>query len=116
MAALVFVGAVLPAEYGADPLFVQEAHYVASSGSYGADGTTESTTALMAVVGMGGPRGMRAFVGPDRVGMEALSLEAVKLAVDLGVDVNAVNLDGQKAADASRYASVVEFLRAAGAH
>ena len=42
-------------EHGADPLFVHRVHYVAAAGSYGADGVTEATTALMAAVGMGGP-------------------------------------------------------------
>ena len=71
-------------EHGADPLFVHESHYVASAGSYGADGVTEATTALMAAVGMGGPRRLGAYVNPDRGQLEALTLEAVKLAVDLG--------------------------------
>ncbi len=105
----------LLADSGADPLFVHRAHYVASSGSYGADGTDEATTALMAVVGMGGPRSMRAFVAPDRVGLAARSLEAVKLVVELGVDVDAEDLQGRTAVDATRDQSVVEFLRAAGA-
>ena len=99
-------------EHGADPLFVHEVHYVGSSGSYGAGGTTESTTTLMAAVGMGGSRRMRAFVAPDPAELEFLTLEAVRLAVELGADVNATNLDGQAASDARSYPSVREFLAA----
>ena len=99
-------------EDGADPLFVHRVHYVASAGSDGADGTTEATTALMAAVGMGGPRNVRGFVRPDPAELEFLTLEAVRLAVELGIDVNATNLDGQTAVDARTYASVREFLAA----
>ena len=45
-------------------------------------------------------------------------LEAVKLAVELGVDVNAANTDGRTALDAatsSRYETVVTFLVEKGA-
>ena len=101
-------------EHGADPLFVHESHYVASAGTYGADGRREATTALMATVGMGGPRGMRAYVNPDPAEREALMLEAAKLAVDFGVDVGAVNLDGRTAVDMAQYGSVADFLAEAG--
>ena len=104
----------LLAEHGADPLFVHRGNYVASAGTFGAAGHTEATTALMAAVGMGGPRSMRAFVDPDRAELGALTLEAVKLAVELGVDVHAVDLEGRTAAEAARYDSVVEFLSGAG--
>ena len=100
----------LLAENGADPLFVHQVHYVASSGSYGAGGTDEATTALMAAVGMGGPRRVSGFVRPDPAELEFLTLEAVRLAVELGVDVSATNLDGQTAADARTYDSVRDFL------
>ena len=99
----------LLAEHGADPLFVHEVHYVASSGSYGAAGTDEATTALMAAVGMASRR-VRAFVGPDPAELEFLTLEAVRLAVELGVDVNATDLEGRTAVEARGYASVAEFL------
>ena len=97
-------------EYGADPLFVHRVHYVGASGSYGAGGRDEETTALMAAAGMGGPRRMRGFVNPDPAQLEALTLEAVQLAVELGIDVNAVNLDEQTASDARTYQSVSDFL------
>ena len=49
---------------------------------------------------------------------EALTLEAVKLAVELGVDVNAANTDGRTALDAAKtlkYESVGKFLVERGA-
>jgi hypothetical protein len=77
---------------------------------------TEVTTALMAATGMGG--GTTAWVQPARGEREALTLEAVKLAAELGADVNAVNTDGRTALDAAkalRYDSVVKFLAEKGA-
>ena len=97
-------------EHGADPLFVHRVHYVGASGSYGAGGRDEETTALMAAVGMGGPRRVRGFVSPDPAELEALTLEAVQLALELGADVNATNLDEQTAADARTFTSVRDFL------
>ena len=64
----------------------------------------------MAATGMGGGT---AWVQPDRAEREALTLEAVKLAVELGVDVNAANTDGRTALDAAKalkYETVVKFL------
>ena len=102
-------------KHGADPLFVHQVHYVASSGSYAAGGTDEATTALMAAVGMGGSRRVRGFVNPDPAELEALTLEAVRLAVELGVDVNRTDLEGLTAAEARTFASVREFLAAEAA-
>ena len=102
-------------DHGADPLFVHQVHYVGASGSYGAGGRDEATTALMAAVGMGGSRRVRGFVRADPDQLEFLTLEAVRLAVELGVDVNATNLDDQTAADARTYPSVREFLSAEAA-
>ena len=51
-------------------------------------------------------------------GEPPLTLESVKLAVELGVDVNAANPDGRTALDAARalkYDSVVAFLVERGA-
>ena len=59
-----------------------------------------STTALMAATGMGGGRRLGATA--PRAEREALTLEAVKLAVELGVDVNAANTDGRTALDAAK--------------
>lgn len=69
------------------------------------------TTTLMAAVGMGGPRGrVRGFVRPDPAELEGLTLEAVQLAIELGVDINATNMDDQTAAQARSYPSVREYL------
>ena len=97
-------------KHGADPLFVHDADYIGAAGTFGAVRRMEKTTALMAAVGMGGPRRMRAFIEPNPSEVEALTLEAVKLAVELGVDTKAVDHEGRTAADASRYESVVEYL------
>ena len=68
----------------------------------------------MAALGMGGgPLGFRPPGGDER-----LTLEAVTLAVELGVDVNAANTDGRTALDAAKslnYGSVAKFLVERGA-
>ena len=49
---------------------------------------------------------------------EALTLEAVKMAVELGVDVNAADTDGRTALDAAKafkYETVINFLVEKGA-
>jgi ankyrin repeat protein len=100
-------------KHGADPLFVHHSDQVADRGF---QHKTEVTTALMAATGMGG--GTTAWVQPARGEREALTLEAVKLAAELGADVNAVNTDGRTALDAAkalRYDSVVKFLAEKGA-
>jgi uncharacterized protein len=99
-------------QHGADPLFVHQSEYV---GGEGFQQHTEVTTALMAAMGMGGGA---AWVPPDSAERETLTLEAVKLAAALGVDVNAANTDGRTALDAARslgYASVTQFLVEKGA-
>ncbi len=101
----------LLAEHGADPHFVHRVHYVGSAGSFGSEPRDEATTALMAAVGMGGVRGL-AFVEPDPSAVEALALEAARVAVELGVDPSAVDLEGHTALDGSRYDSITEFLSA----
>jgi ankyrin repeat protein len=76
---------------------------------------TQVTTAVMAAVGMGG--GV-AWVQPNRLERETLMLESVTLAVEQGVDVNAVNSDGRTALDAARalkFESVVKLLTDRGA-
>ena len=55
----------------------------------------------------------RGFATPDRLEREALTLEAGRIAVDLGVEVNARNRNGRTAvqvAEGRGYDSVVEFL------
>ena len=69
----------------------------------------------MAATGMGGGT---AWVQPDPREREALTLETVKLTVELGVEVNAANTDGRTALDAAKvqkYESVVNFLVEKGA-
>jgi ankyrin repeat protein len=54
----------------------------------------------------------------ERKEREILALDAVKLAVELGVDVNAANTDGRTALDAAKalkYDAVVSFLVSTGA-
>ena len=103
-------------KHGADPLVVLRVEY-AAAGEEGAPTVRrkQATTALMAATGMGGGR---AWLEPERAEREALTLEAVKLAVELGVDVNAANTDGRTALDAAqaqKYATVVKFLIEHGA-
>jgi hypothetical protein len=76
---------------------------------------TQTTTAVMAAVGMGG--GV-AWVQPNRLEREKLMLDSVALAAEQGVDVNAVNSDGRTALDAARalkFETVVRFLTGRGA-
>ena len=69
----------------------------------------------MAAVGMGGSRRIRAFINPDPAELEALTLEAVQLVVELGVDVSATDLQGRTAGDTRSYPSVRDFLAAEAA-
>jgi ankyrin repeat protein len=96
---------------GADPLFVHHSDYMTERLQH----RTEAATAVLAALGMGGGT---AWVPIDRAEREALTLETVKLAVELGVDINAANTDGRTALDAAkalRYNSVVKFLTEKGA-
>jgi ankyrin len=98
---------------GADPLFVHHADYV-NGESY--ERRQETTTALMAALGMGGR--VTAWVPPNRSEREPLTLEAVKLAIASRVDVNAADHDGRTALDAAKalkYDAVVKFLVENGA-
>ena len=105
----------LLAAHGADPTFVHHADYIAD-GSF--ERRLEATTALMAALGMGGGRRLRAWFPPAPGGPEARSLSAVTLAADLGVDPSAAGTGGRTAldeAEALHYVSVVEFLVERGA-
>ncbi|PWU11874.1 MAG: hypothetical protein C5B51_01890 [Terriglobia bacterium] len=101
-------------KHGADPLFVHHAEYISERGS-GRAKRTEVVTPLMAATGM---LRIAPWVEVPRAEREALTLETVKLALELGVDINAANTDGRTAVDAAktlRYESVVQYLTAKGA-
>ena len=104
-------------KHGADPLFVHHSDKVVKGRSGNPfDHRIEATTALMAAAGMGG--GGASWKPVARGQREALVLEAVKIAVELGADVNAANTDGRTALDSAktlRFDSVVEFLTEKGA-
>jgi len=102
------------AKHGADPMFVHHANWVAEQG-FGQRERTETTTTLLAATGIGTGK---PWVEAPRAEREALTLEAVKLAVELGVDVNTPSSDGRTALDgakAQRLESVVTFLAEKGA-
>ncbi len=99
-------------KHGADPLFVLHADYIADTRL---QHRVEATTAAMAATGMGGGT---AWTQPPRAEREALTLEAVKLTAELGVDLNAASANGRTALDAAKalkYDSVVKFLVEKGA-
>lgn len=101
-------------QHGADPKFVHHADYVAEQG-FGAVNRKETVNAVMAATGI-----LRAnpWVEIPRKDREPLMLETVKLAVELGADVNLADTDGRTALDAAkaaRYQSVVDFLVSKGA-
>jgi ankyrin repeat protein len=101
-------------KHGADPKFVHHASWVAEQG-FGQKERTETTTTLLAATGIGTGK---PWVDAPRAEREASTLEAVKLLVDLGVDVNTPSSDGRTALDgakAQRYESVVTFLTEKGA-
>ena len=98
--------------HGVDPTFVLRNEYYVNDFN---DRRTQATTAVMAAFGIGGGR---AWVLPDRTQLQALVLETVTLAIELGVDVNASNTDGRTALDiarASKLEPVVTFLVGHGA-
>ena len=103
----------LLAEHGADPSFVHHATYKQRYTQV----ITESTTALMAAVGMGGGR-LRAWTPPDPADAELLALDAVQVALALGADLNATDAAGRTALDGARMArlrTVAAFLESQGA-
>jgi ankyrin len=102
-------------KYKADPKFVHHGDRMVEGRGEAFQHRADVTTALMAATGMGGGR---AWVQPARGEREPLTLEAVRLAVELGVDVNAANADGRTALDgaqALKYESVVAYLVEHGA-
>ena len=106
----------LLAARGADPKFVHKSHRVVDGrGGKAYDDRYESITTLMAAAGMGG--GIAWFT-PGRAEREAQMIEAVKIALDAGVDVNAENTDGRRALDqarAQKFEKLAAFLEERGA-
>jgi ankyrin repeat protein len=101
----------LLAARGADAAFVHKVDYLDGERQ---NRRKEATTVLMAAMGMG--RG-RAWVEAPLAGQESAMLETVKLAVELGADVNALNHEGRTALDAAKAmgdAAVVGILMAHG--
>ena len=104
----------LLAAHGADPLYVHQPEY---KNERSLEIVKESATALMAAVGMGAGRA-DAWVEPERAELEALTLEAVRLATELGVDINAVDVERRTALDGATaldYEAVIEYLVEHGA-
>jgi ankyrin repeat protein len=69
----------------------------------------------MAALGMGGGVG---WIPVDRAERDALVLESVKVAAELGADLNLASVDGRTALDSARaqkYEAVVAFLQEKGA-
>jgi ankyrin repeat protein len=104
-------------ERGADPRFVHKSDRVVDGrGGKAYDHQYQSTTALMAAVGMGG--GGPAWVPIERSEREALTLETVTLALTYGIDINAANIDGRTALDVAKtlkFERVVAYLSEKGA-
>jgi ankyrin repeat protein len=104
-------------KHGADPLFVLHGDRVVAvkSGRDPFEHRAETTTVLMAATGMGGGQ---PWIPLPRSQGEAHALEAAKLVVELGVDVNAADTEGRNALDGARslgYESLIQFLVAKGA-
>lgn len=102
---------------GADPFFTHDVEYwrgVPPDFLWEDEGPT---TALMAAVGMGG-RVTRGYTTPAPHEREVRALEAVRIAVELGLDLEAQNSHGRTALEAAynvRYDSIVDFLIENGA-
>ena len=102
-------------EYGANPLFAHDVSYPGGNRESQFVEREGAITALMAAVGMGGRRLRRGFYLPASNEAEFVMLEAVRIAVESGADVNAADASGRTAVDAARYESVVAFLVGSGA-
>jgi ankyrin repeat protein len=101
-------------KHGADPLFVHHADYTAEQG-FGAVQRKETATTLMAATGS---LRVHPWVELPAREREAATLEAVKIAVESGVDLNVANTDGRTALDGAKalgYNSVVAYLTEKGA-
>jgi len=77
--------------------------------SHGADpliATTDGTTALMALAGVGYTKGFMKDVGPVEV-----SLEAMQLLIDAGIDINAKNTDEVSAIHGAAHKNFVQGIQ-----
>lgn len=102
----------LLAKQGADTRVIHDSNYVQGEGY---QRRQERTSAVMAALGMGG--GV-AWIPLERTERDALVLETVTLAVELGADVNVTTTDGRTALDSARaqkYDAVIAFLESRGA-
>ena len=101
-------------KHGADAKFVHHSERVPNRFPF--ETRKETLTTLMAAAGMGG--GGATWIPAARESRESTALEAVKMLVELGVDLNAVNTDGRTALDGARalkIESVVQYLTEKGA-
>jgi uncharacterized protein len=99
---------------GADPKFIHHSDRVPDRFPF--EHRKDTFTTLLAATGLGG--GGSSWVDVDRAQREPLALETVKLLVDLGVDLSAVNADGRTALDGAKtlkFNSVVQYLQEKGA-
>lgn len=102
----------LLAEHGADTKVLHHAVYHAGDPT---EERSQTTTALMAAVGMGGGLPWMTIDPKER---EALTIASMELALQRGADINQKNDDGRTALDAAgrlRMPGVVTFLTAHGA-
>lgn len=100
-------------KHGADPKVVHLSDEVAAKAAF--PHKREKTTALLAAMGIGGGS---PWVQVKTAEREALALEAARVAVEAGVDLNYEGENGRTALAAARglkYAKVVKFLEEAGA-
>ena len=106
-------------EQGADPEYIHRGeHYTGGLGGELSEVRTETTSPLMAAVGMSQTGRSWVYQEPGSDEYEAEIFEKVRLFIELGVDLNAVNDRGLAAlagAISSEYDSVVEVLIASGA-
>ena len=105
-------------KHGADPKFIHHGDRMVEGRGEAFVHRLDVTTAVMAATGMGGGKVWVPLSPNTREAREAAMLDTVKLAVELGVDVNAANADGRTALDgaqALKYESVIAFLKDRGA-
>jgi ankyrin repeat protein len=93
--------------HGADGRFIHTSKYIAGERF---NPRIEKTTAILAALGLGGGT---PWVAIPTEGREALVLDTVKVAAELGADPKAANTDGRTAIEVARamgYQTVVKYL------